>query len=194
MRAVPSLATQSATMSGGMVATLTCDACSDALICASSVFSPGTSAADGVGRLLLDAQQVTMQFGGLKAVDKVDLQVHAGEIVGLIGPNGAGKTTFFNCLTGLYVPTEGTVKYQGNVLPPKPHLVTKALESDAAHTLARDIDHPALLHGPPGPGHAGGNVQGHRQHDERLPLLRWAVGHDQPAFGDQPVHEPHRWR
>jgi branched-chain amino acid transport system ATP-binding protein len=83
---------------------------------------PGGSA----GRLLLDAQQVTMQFGGLKAVDQVDLQVHAGEIVGLIGPNGAGKTTFFNCLTGLYVPTSGTVMYDGERLPSRPYLVAKA--------------------------------------------------------------------
>jgi branched-chain amino acid transport system ATP-binding protein len=78
------------------------------------------------GKLLLDAQQVTMQFGGLKAVDKVDLQVRAGEIVGLIGPNGAGKTTFFNCLTGLYVPTSGAVNYDGARLPSKPYLVAKA--------------------------------------------------------------------
>jgi branched-chain amino acid transport system ATP-binding protein len=76
--------------------------------------------------LLLDAQQVTMQFGGLRAVDKVDLQVRAGEIVGLIGPNGAGKTTFFNCLTGLYVPTSGAVVYNGATLPSKPYLVAKA--------------------------------------------------------------------
>jgi branched-chain amino acid transport system ATP-binding protein len=77
-------------------------------------------------RILLDAQQVTMQFGGLRAVDKVDLQVRAGEIVGLIGPNGAGKTTFFNCLTGLYVPTSGVVMYDGNQLPSRPYLVAKA--------------------------------------------------------------------
>ncbi|MET8078457.1 ABC transporter ATP-binding protein [Streptomyces sp. NPDC005303] len=67
-----------------------------------------------------------MRFGGLTAVRSVDFTVNAGEIVGLIGPNGAGKTTFFNCLTGLYVPTEGTVTYKGTVLPPKPHLVTQA--------------------------------------------------------------------
>lgn len=75
---------------------------------------------------VLDASGVTMRFGGLTAVRGVDLTVNAGEIVGLIGPNGAGKTTFFNCLTGLYVPTEGKVSYKGTVLPPKPHLVTKA--------------------------------------------------------------------
>ncbi|MFI5618381.1 ABC transporter ATP-binding protein [Streptomyces sp. NPDC051567] len=75
---------------------------------------------------VLEASGVTMRFGGLTAVRSVDLTVNAGEIVGLIGPNGAGKTTFFNCLTGLYVPTEGTVSYKGTVLPPKPHLVTQA--------------------------------------------------------------------
>lgn len=78
------------------------------------------------GGALLEARGVIMRFGGLTAVRNVDLTVNKGEIVGLIGPNGAGKTTFFNCLTGLYVPTEGTVTYQGTVLPPKPHLVTKA--------------------------------------------------------------------
>ncbi|MBP2059200.1 ABC transporter ATP-binding protein [Streptomyces iranensis] len=75
---------------------------------------------------VLTATGVTMRFGGLTAVQAVDLDVHPGEIVGLIGPNGAGKTTFFNCLTGLYVPTEGSVAYRGTVLPPKPHLVTQA--------------------------------------------------------------------
>ncbi|MFC0597038.1 ABC transporter ATP-binding protein [Streptomyces palmae] len=75
---------------------------------------------------ILQATGVTMRFGGLTAVRSVDLAVHPGEIVGLIGPNGAGKTTFFNCLTGLYIPTQGTVAYQGTVLPPKPHLVTQA--------------------------------------------------------------------
>src|SRR5262245_32458310 len=75
---------------------------------------------------VLEARDVTMRFGGLTAVRSVDFRVNSGEIVGLIGPNGAGKTTFFNCLTGLYIPTEGTVSYKGTVLPPKPHLVTKA--------------------------------------------------------------------
>ncbi|MBY8844190.1 ABC transporter ATP-binding protein [Streptomyces sp. SP2-10] len=78
------------------------------------------------GETVLDARGVTMRFGGLTAVRGVDLTVNAGEIVGLIGPNGAGKTTFFNCLTGLYIPTEGEVRYKGNVLPPKSFKVTAA--------------------------------------------------------------------
>jgi branched-chain amino acid transport system ATP-binding protein len=75
---------------------------------------------------VLQADGVTMRFGGLTAVRDVSLTVNGGEIVGLIGPNGAGKTTFFNCLTGLYVPTGGRVAYKGTTLPAKPHLVTQA--------------------------------------------------------------------
>ncbi len=58
---------------------------------------------------VLDVRSISMNFGGLRALNEVDLQVRLGEIVALIGPNGAGKTTFFNCITGIYVPTEGTV-------------------------------------------------------------------------------------
>jgi branched-chain amino acid transport system ATP-binding protein len=55
-----------------------------------------------------------MRFGGLTAVNDVNLRVNEGEIVGLIGPNGAGKTTFFNCLTGMYKPTEGDREVPGH--------------------------------------------------------------------------------
>ena len=58
---------------------------------------------------VIDIKALTMTFGGLKAVDQVDLDVREGEIVGLIGPNGAGKTTFFNCITGIYPPVEGDI-------------------------------------------------------------------------------------
>lgn len=56
---------------------------------------------------LLQVRQLSMDFGGLRALDRLDIDVGRGEIVALIGPNGAGKTTFFNCITGLYPPTEG---------------------------------------------------------------------------------------
>lgn len=75
---------------------------------------------------LLDARHVTMRFGGLVAVDDVSMEVHQGEIVGLIGPNGAGKTTFFNCLTGMYKPTEGKVALSGHEIPPRPRAVVRA--------------------------------------------------------------------
>jgi len=58
---------------------------------------------------ILEVNQLTMDFGGLRALDHLDLDIHAGEIVALIGPNGAGKTTFFNCITGIYNPTKGDV-------------------------------------------------------------------------------------
>ncbi len=58
---------------------------------------------------VLDVRSISKNFGGLRALNEVDLRVDAGEIVALIGPNGAGKTTFFNCITGIYVPTEGEV-------------------------------------------------------------------------------------
>jgi branched-chain amino acid transport system ATP-binding protein len=60
-------------------------------------------------RKLLEVRELTMDFGGLRAVDGVTLEVGAGEIVALIGPNGAGKTTFFNCVTGIYRPTLGEI-------------------------------------------------------------------------------------
>lgn len=59
---------------------------------------------------LLEARQLTMQFGGLTAVKQVDLILEQGSIASLIGPNGAGKTTFFNMLTGIYVPTSGMLR------------------------------------------------------------------------------------
>jgi branched-chain amino acid transport system ATP-binding protein len=71
------------------------------------------------GQPVLEASGVTMRFGGLLAVNNVNMTVREGEIVGLIGPNGAGKTTFFNCLTGLYKPTGGQVRFAGAPRKPK---------------------------------------------------------------------------
>src|SRR3990172_8237188 len=60
---------------------------------------------------LLELKNVCINFGGLKAVDKFNLSMQRGELVGLIGPNGAGKTTVFNMITGVYPPTEGEIKF-----------------------------------------------------------------------------------
>ncbi len=60
---------------------------------------------------LLEVKQLSMDFGGLRALDRIDLQVNKAEIVALIGPNGAGKSTFFNCLTGIYVPSSGDIYF-----------------------------------------------------------------------------------
>ena len=70
------------------------------------------TAGQGAG-MLLDAQQVLMQFGGLRALNMVDLQVARGSIHGLIGPNGSGKSTMMNVLTGIYKPTSGQVLFNG---------------------------------------------------------------------------------
>ncbi|HZR98498.1 MAG TPA: ABC transporter ATP-binding protein [Chloroflexota bacterium] len=76
-------------------------------------------------RPLLEARGITRRFGGLVAVNNVDLTIPDGAIVGLIGPNGAGKTTLFNIVAGFYTPTAGRVVFQGrDITGKKPHEVT----------------------------------------------------------------------
>ena len=75
---------------------------------------------------LLRLEAVTMAFGGLKAVSELDLEVRAGELVGLIGPNGAGKTTVFNVITGVYTPTAGRILLGGRPIQGlKPHVIAR---------------------------------------------------------------------
>lgn len=75
---------------------------------------------------LLETQGLSKHFGGLAAVDNLDLRVEEGEIVGLIGPNGAGKTTCFNLLSGFFPPTHGTISFQGeNITGLKPHHIVQ---------------------------------------------------------------------
>ena len=62
---------------------------------------------------ILRMEDITMQFGGVVAVSNLSLEVNKGEIVALIGPNGAGKTTAFNCITGVYQPTNGRISFMG---------------------------------------------------------------------------------
>src|SRR5437667_10695410 len=71
---------------------------------------------------LLELSGVTMKFGGLVAVNDLDLVVEAGRLYGLIGPNGAGKTTVFNMITGVYAPTSGTIRFGDQAIAGrKPH-------------------------------------------------------------------------
>ena len=67
-------------------------------------------------QIILEMENVTMQFGGVVAVDSLSMHVDKGEIVALIGPNGAGKTTAFNVATGVYAPTNGCVKLRGKII------------------------------------------------------------------------------
>ncbi|NOW06812.1 ABC transporter ATP-binding protein [Clostridium beijerinckii] len=75
---------------------------------------------------MLEVQNLSIVFGGLKAVSDFNLIINEKEIVGLIGPNGAGKTTVFNMLTGVYTPTEGTISYLGEKIQGlKPYNITQ---------------------------------------------------------------------
>jgi branched-chain amino acid transport system ATP-binding protein len=69
-----------------------------------------------MSEILLKVDAVTMQFGGVTALDNVSLNIHKGEILGLIGPNGAGKTTCFNVITGVYSPTSGSISLEGEFM------------------------------------------------------------------------------
>ncbi|HLO48060.1 MAG TPA: ABC transporter ATP-binding protein [Kamptonema sp.] len=69
---------------------------------------------------ILEAQQLTMRFGGLTAVNQVSFTLEKGAIASLIGPNGAGKTTFFNMLTGIYVPTSGQLRIENQDITGSP--------------------------------------------------------------------------
>ena len=88
---------------------------------------------------LLELRKLTKKFGGLTAVDGVDLAVEPGQIVGLIGPNGAGKSTIFNLICGAFPPTSGRVIFRGkDITGLKPHAVVR-------HGLARCFQHTVLF-------------------------------------------------
>ena len=98
---------------------------------------------------VLQLENITMQFGGVVAVNNLSLEVNKGEIVALIGPNGAGKTTAFNVITGVYQPTNGQVSFQDNVYVrnhPRGKMAKLYKGEDPtkyihAHTLAPTPDH-----------------------------------------------------
>ena len=94
--------------------------------------------------VVLKIENLSMDFGGLRALDHVSIEVKAGEIAALIGPNGAGKTTLFNCITGIYSPTEGRIGIHPDGKKPiringmKPNIVTE-------HGLARTFQNIRLF-------------------------------------------------
>lgn len=76
--------------------------------------------------LILEAINVCQYFGGVRAVDGINIQVNSGEIYGIIGPNGSGKSTFFNSLTGIYKPTSGQFVFQEkDITGLEPHLIVQ---------------------------------------------------------------------
>lgn len=76
--------------------------------------------------VLLEAEGICKYFGGLKAVENVDMQVREGDIFGIIGPNGAGKTSFFNMCTGVFPPTKGKIRINGeDVTGLKPEMIAR---------------------------------------------------------------------
>ncbi|MCY1138757.1 ABC transporter ATP-binding protein [Actinoplanes sp. Pm04-4] len=78
------------------------------------------------GDVLLEVDHVTLRFGGVVALNDVSFSLRKGEIFGLIGPNGAGKTTCFNAMTGVYRPTEGAIRFQGeSIVGKKKHQITR---------------------------------------------------------------------
>jgi len=79
-----------------------------------------------MSKALLEVSGLCMRFGGLLAVNNVSLSVHEKEIVSVIGPNGAGKTTVFNCISGFYAPTQGSIVFDG-----------KAVQGMKGHKIAR---------------------------------------------------------
>ena len=91
---------------------------------------------------VLRMENVTMQFGGVVAVNNLSIEVNKGEIVALIGPNGAGKTTAFNCVTGVYQPTNGRIEFMGDTIirnHPQGKMAKEYLGEDAKlYTTAYD--------------------------------------------------------
>ncbi|MDM0033014.1 ATP-binding cassette domain-containing protein [Variovorax sp. J22P271] len=93
-----------------------------------------------MAELLLEARALTVRFGGLTAVDAVDVRLHQGELVGIIGPNGAGKTTFFNAISGVVAPTSGQLLVQGGI-----GLTGRGPHKYAAHGIARTFQTPRVM-------------------------------------------------
>ena len=100
-------------------------------------------------KMVLRMENITMQFGGVVAVNNLSLDVPQGQIVALIGPNGAGKTTAFNCITGVYQPTNGRVEFMGQTMicsHPTGKMKKTYLGSDKDKFISQKIVNPTPDH------------------------------------------------
>ena len=101
--------------------------------------TPGSTPAIRVEPLLA-VRGVSINFGGIVALDKVSFDLEKGQILGLIGPNGAGKTTLFNCLTRLYTPNSGIIEFEGRTI------LDKSVDRISTLGIARTFQNLALFH------------------------------------------------
>ena len=100
-----------------------------------------SGAARPEGEILLAVENVSLSFGGIKAIRDVSFDIRKGEVRAIIGPNGAGKTSMLNCINGFYHPQEGRITYKGK---PRPRM--RPYEA-ASHGIARTFQNVALFHG-----------------------------------------------
>ena len=102
---------------------------------------PRDSIPMGAGTTMLQVSDLQMRFQGITALDNVSFSIERGAITSLIGPNGAGKTTLFNCITGMYTPTSGQVRFEGE------DVTGMAAHRIARHGIARTFQNLALFGG-----------------------------------------------
>ena len=110
---------------------------------ASPNISPGVTTPDGrtIGDVILNVEDVSLAFGGVKALSNVSFNVFEGEVRAIIGPNGAGKSSMLNCINGFYKPTEGTITFKG-----QSHAAMETYEA-ANQGIARTFQNIALFRG-----------------------------------------------
>lgn len=131
----------------------------------------------------LELDQVTIQFGGLRAVGDLTFAIAPGELIGLIGPNGAGKTTVFNLITGAYQPTAGRIRFNGIDLPGhKPHQITRL-------GIARTFQNIRLFPSMSVFDNVRAAMVMHQQHGITHALVRGPAYHDEEAIIESDILE-----
>jgi branched-chain amino acid transport system ATP-binding protein len=136
--------------------------------------------------MILQVDNVSRTFGGLRALKDVSFGLEEGEILGLIGPNGAGKTTLFNCINGVYPPTTGTVTFRGKVITGLPVYKVAHLGMARTHQIVRPLNELSVrenvIVGACFGRHGYGRKQAGRVADEVMELVGLAARADQLAL------------